>query len=168
MDITDRKKIQNELNKAKEKLEESKLKYRIIFEKSLVSILVADDEGNYISANNAVSQLLGYSIEEILQMNVRDLKTIDNTNPQERYFEYLDKGEETGEFHFASKSGENKIAKYLAIRVKKDFNLSMLFDITVQKEFDNIIMLAKERAEESEKKYKALYEKIYSFYNNHS
>jgi hypothetical protein len=67
-------------------------------------------------------------------MNVKDLKTIDNTNPQERYFEYLEKGEETGEFHFASKSGDHKIAKYLAIRVKKDFNLSMMFDITEQKE----------------------------------
>ena len=166
VDITEKKLIEKELFKSKQKLEESELKYRIIFDKSLVSIIVADDQGNYLSANNSTSQLLGYSIEEILEMNVRDLKTKAMPNAEERYLKYLEKGEERGEFEFISKSGENKIAKYLSIRVKKDFNLSMMIDITEQKEIENNLIIAKERAEESEKKYKSLYEKIYRFHNN--
>jgi PAS domain S-box-containing protein len=157
-DITDLKNAELELIATKEKAEESEEKYRTIFDKSLVSILIADDKGNYLSANHSASQLLGYSVEEILKMNVSDLKTTDAPNANERYLKYLQTGEEIGEFAFITKSNERKIAFYHAKRIGTDVNLSMLIDVTKKKQTEFELLQAKDKAEESEQRFRSLIE----------
>lgn len=147
-----------ELFYSKEKVERSEEKYRAVFDKSLVSIVIADDKGNYLSANDAACKLFGYSLNEILKMNISDLKTIIKPGAEQRYNEYLRKGEVNGEFDFITKTGEPKIAFYQAIRVRKNFNLSMLVDITKQKDTEKEILIAKEKAEVSEEKTRLLIE----------
>jgi PAS domain S-box-containing protein len=150
-DITELFETEQNLLLAKEKAEESEEKFKLIFDKSLVAILIANDKGDFLSANNAAADLLGFPIEELLKMNVGDLKTTIKPDAHDRYHKYLELGEEKGEFDFFTKSEERKIAYYHAVRIKSDFNLSMLINITNQKKTEQDLLIAKLHAEESDR-----------------
>lgn len=121
---------------AASQIKESEEKFKVILEKSLSSMLIADDQGNYIAANEASAKLFGYSVEELQKMNVGHLITISHPSASERYAEYMIKGEEIGEFDFVSKDGIPKVVQYQAIRIKPNFNLSIMMDITSIKKIE--------------------------------
>jgi PAS domain S-box-containing protein len=122
---------------AEEKIRQSEQLFKSIFDNSLAAIVVTDDQGNYLSANEAASELLEYTVNELLQMNVGDLKTHAKNGAAERFEQYMDKGEEAGEFDFTTKNGDHKFVQYQAIRLKADFHLSIMMDITKQKSFSD-------------------------------
>jgi PAS domain S-box-containing protein len=123
----------SEQKKVENVLQESEEKFKLIFEKSISPIMVADDKGNYLEVNKAAAEIFEYSINELMSMNVGDLITTSNPNAVAQYEEYIKKGEEIGEFGFISKKGTPKIVQYQAVRIKPDFNLSILMDVTEQK-----------------------------------
>lgn len=139
----------SEQKKAKNALKESEEKFKLIFEKSIAPIMVADDKGNYLEVNKAAAEIFEYSVNELMGMNVGDLITISNPNAAAQYEEYIIKGEETGEFGFVSKNGIAKIVKYKAVRIKPDFNVSIMMDITEQKVILEELTKAKIQAEEA-------------------
>ena len=71
-DITERKKME-------EKLQESEKLYRTLFESAGDSIYLVESEGDrlgkILSANHAAANMHGYTIEELLTMNIKDLDT---------------------------------------------------------------------------------------------
>ena len=71
-DITDRK-------KAEEALKESEKRYRMLFESAGDAIFIleaeGDDAGRIVSANHAAAEMHGYTIEELLELNIMDLDT---------------------------------------------------------------------------------------------
>jgi len=121
-------------NAAEEKIRQSEEMFKSIFDMSLAAVVVADDQGNYLSVNKAAGELFGYSINELLQMNVEDLKTTQKLGAAKRFEEYIRSGEEVGEFDFITKNDVHKFAQYQTSRIKVDFNLSILMDITAQKQ----------------------------------
>lgn len=127
----------------------SEEKFKSIFEKSLAPIVIADDNGNYLAVNQAALELFEYSIDEMLQMNVGDIITTSHPNAAAQYKEYIKEGKNIGEFDFISKFGTVKIVKYKAVRVKPDFNLSIMMDISEQKRFSDELIKAKMHAEEA-------------------
>jgi two-component system CheB/CheR fusion protein len=135
---------------AEEKIRESEELFKSIFDNSLAAILVANDQGNYLSANKAASELLGYSVKELLKMNVGDLNTTEKHGATERFEQYMIKGEERGEFDFTAKNGERKFVQYQAIRIKADFHLSIMMDITGQKLIEKLLEEAKSKAENAQ------------------
>lgn len=66
LDITDRKRVEEELIRGEER-------FRNIFDNASDIIYVHDLEGNYLSINGAGERIFGYTIEETLKMNVRDV-----------------------------------------------------------------------------------------------
>jgi len=136
---------------AEEHIKQSEEMFKSIFENSLAAVIVADDRGNYLSVNKAASELLEYSINELLQMNVGSLKMIEQPGAANRFEEYIRKGLETGEFVFITKNGTTKYAQYHATRIRADFNLSILMDITELKETE-------EKLKESEKRFRNILE----------
>ncbi len=68
IDITEQKQAEEALNR-------SETLFRAIIEQSGEGIGLADKEGNYILVNPKFCEMSGYSEEELLQMNVRDLIT---------------------------------------------------------------------------------------------
>lgn len=129
MDITERKLAETNLREREELLS-------AIFENSLNAIMVADDLGNYISVNQAAADMFGYPIGKLLTMNVGDLRSKSMPDAAKRYQEYLQKGQEIGEFDFIRADNQPRVAQYHAVRVRENFNLSILSDITEQMQFE--------------------------------
>ena len=130
---------------------ESEGRFKLIFDNSLAAIVVTDDQGNYLSVNKAASDLFHYPVNELLQMNEVALKTTATPEAAKSHEEYASKGEEAGEFDLITKNGAHKFVKYHATRLKSDFNLSIMMDITEQKESEL-------KLKASEEKYRGLFE----------
>ena len=62
-------------------IEESEKRYRLLFESAADAIFILEAEGgqagNILKTNQAAAKMHGYSIEELLTMNIRDLDTPD-------------------------------------------------------------------------------------------
>jgi len=129
MDLTD-------IRETEQKLKESEARYKAIFENSPTGIIIADDDGNYISANKAGAKQFGLTVEEITQLNVRDLPTFDQKKTVNRYKDYVKSGVDFGEFKWKTKDGSVRTSQYQAIRIKEDFNVSLQMDITEQKKIE--------------------------------
>jgi PAS domain S-box-containing protein len=65
-DITAYKNIQNELKDVEGR-------YRALFDRSLFSVYVHDFDGNYLDANKATLDTLGYTLKELTQRNFMSL-----------------------------------------------------------------------------------------------
>jgi PAS domain S-box-containing protein len=61
------------------RIEETQKRYRILFESAGDGIFILDTEegkeGNIVSANQAAAEIHGYTINELLELNIRDLNT---------------------------------------------------------------------------------------------
>jgi PAS domain S-box-containing protein len=65
-DITERKQAEMGLRASEER-------YRMVLENAADAVLVANPDGRLIYANQNASQMLGYSVDQLLAMNVQDI-----------------------------------------------------------------------------------------------
>lgn len=101
-----------------------------ILDHDSIAVLVADDDGNYLYANEAASRLFGYSQKELLLMNIRDIRLFDGVNPIKQFKEYMNQGTSAGVLHFIDKFDQQRAGLYRARRIDKDLNLSIMVDLT--------------------------------------
>jgi PAS domain S-box-containing protein len=59
--------------RAEKALKENEIKYRTLFDEAADAILVLEPGGKYLEANKKASELLGYSVDEILRLVTGDL-----------------------------------------------------------------------------------------------
>jgi len=105
---------------------------RAIFDHSTTAIVVADDAGNYLRVNPAAANMFGFNFEDQTTWNVNRIKTPDDTDTKERYNQFVKTGKDQGHFNFLDANNRERTAYYQAIRIRKDFNVSMLIDMTDQ------------------------------------
>jgi PAS domain S-box-containing protein len=117
------------------KLKESEEFIRSIVENSLNGILVADDHGNPLLANKAAAKMFGYNKEELIKMNVKQIYKSTNSNGGETNNLFLGKNYEKGEFEFL-RNKEPRVVEYQEVRVRDNFNLRILSDITERKNLE--------------------------------
>jgi PAS domain S-box-containing protein len=67
-DVTERKQVEAALR-------ESEQRYRILFSQAMDGILLLDTEGNVIDVNDSFARMHGYTTDELLRMNLRELDT---------------------------------------------------------------------------------------------
>ncbi|MGA9768451.1 MAG: ATP-binding protein, partial [Blastocatellia bacterium] len=134
-----------EVARREDDLRRSDEQFQLLFKNSGDAILVADDDGNYIEANQAACEMLGYGHEQLLRMNVSDLKAVESPDATDRYQDYVRKGFETGEFNFVRPDGERRIAQYNASRFAPGRHLSILRDITERKQIEAALKKQSER-----------------------
>ncbi|MBU0666877.1 MAG: PAS domain S-box protein [Nanoarchaeota archaeon] len=94
-----------EKKEADEALKESEEKYRSLVEKIEEGLGIVDENENYTYANPALCKLLGYSAEELIEMNLKDLI------PKEEYKKILE------QTNFRKKRDSSK---YETIMIGKD------------------------------------------------
>jgi PAS domain S-box-containing protein len=82
--ILERDREGRERRNAEASLRESEAHYRALMEQAHDSIFVCDGEGRFLVANSAASRLLGYSLEELLLVRVRDTCLESDVDASER------------------------------------------------------------------------------------
>ena len=72
-DITERKRNQDALLEAHEKLTRSEERWRLVFENSAVGVALADFNGRILAANPVFQKMLGYSEDELRQLSFLEI-----------------------------------------------------------------------------------------------
>ncbi|MBI5679389.1 MAG: PAS domain S-box protein [Methanobacterium sp.] len=83
-DITQRK-------KSEESLKESEEKYRAMMDFSSDAVMLADLEGNLIECNKKSEELIGYSKNEILKLNINDIHPLEELEKIQKAFKNISK-----------------------------------------------------------------------------
>ena len=106
-DITPRKKVEQELTKAKELFEKSEIQARDILQTAMDGFWMVNSEGCIINVNQAACEMLGYSHEEMLTMRIADVdseETLGHT--QNRMQKIVETGEDRFETKHRCKDGK--------------------------------------------------------------
>jgi len=131
-DVTKRK-------RAEEALRESEQKYRVLFHGSPEGILVADIEtGRFKYANPAISRMLGYTPEELIQMGVGDIHPEEALEHVYSEFQAQARGEKTlaPNIPCLRKDGTTVYADINTTKISidgRDCNVGFFTDITERK-----------------------------------
>ena len=118
-----------EIRREEEAVREREAFLGAIVEHSPSAILVADEGGQYRTANPAAAELFGMTTQELESLSVQDLPIL-AASVDEHIDRFMAKGEASGEVTVQHADGTRRQARYQAIRVAPDFNLSILSDIT--------------------------------------
>lgn len=128
IDITPLKQIEAALKTSEEK-------YKTITEGSADAVFITDQKGNYVYVNQAVTDLLGYSREEITRMNIQDISLPEEVQSNVRDFQRLLQGEKLfKEYNLVRKDGSIIPVDLNAILLPNGFVYGSCRDITQRKE----------------------------------
>ncbi len=153
-DITD-------IKLAEQKLKESEEKYRILIEKSLQGICILQDV-RIIFANEALSEILGYSINELLSFSNEEIINLIHPDDRKLVFNrHMARLEGKSvparyEFRVLRKDGVVRIVEMYASRINlnnKTAVQEVFIDITERKKIE-------EKLKKSEEKYREAYNRI--------
>ncbi len=164
-DISRRIAIEHDLISAKEKAEESEEKFRTIFETANDGILVADAETrNFVFANPQMCDLTGYSYKELTSLSLDDIHPPDNLAfVMDKFQRQLKKEIRIADnLPVVKKSGEIVYCDINSSPMEiggRKYLLGFFRDITYRKKSEQELLRSKEKIEESEKKFRELYEK---------
>jgi len=153
-DITD-------IKLAEQKLKESEEKYRILIEKSLQGICILQDV-RIIFANEALSEILGYSIDELLSLSTEEVINLIHPDDRElvlnRHLARLEgkPAPSRYEFRVIKKDGLIRVIEMYASVINLDNKPAVqevFIDITERKKIE-------EKLKKSEEKYREAYNRI--------
>lgn len=165
VDITLQKQTQEELFSAKERAEENENKFRAYTEQSPNAIYLTDLNGDCIYVNSKWLEHTGMTYNEAMGKGwINGLYEEDKKKISENWYNSVkSNGKWAFEYRFINKKGE---VTWVEGTAKELFNskgeiagyLGTNVNITKRKNVENELVLAKERAEESEQRFKALLE----------
>jgi PAS domain S-box-containing protein len=135
---------------AEQALSESERRLRAIFDNAQDAILLTDDEGCYLGANPAAVALIGYTLEELEHMSVKDITPLE-FQPEfgRQWQEFLQSGMQSGRYSVVKKNGGIAIVAFRAVaNVLPNLHLTFLHDITNEVEAENDRKLSEDRFKE--------------------
>ncbi len=143
---------------AQAKISESEKRFRLLFENSPIGMYVSTPEGEVKMVNKALVQMLGYpSEEELLKIDVNDPNNFVDFDREKFKQELYNKGKVTGFKSVWKKyNGEPIHVQENATALKNEKGEIIQYqgtveDITKVKEFEEALIAAKEKAEESDR-----------------
>lgn len=124
IDVTDR-------IMAEQALKESEEKYSSYIENAPYAVVVVDENGNYMECNKAASSITGYSKEELLGMNIRDITAGESLEEAMRHFQsLLDTGRMSAELKYIHKNGVTRWWTVDAVKISDRRFIGFSIDIT--------------------------------------
>ncbi len=153
------KQIQTERNNALIALNESEKLFRTAFENAAVGVCLLDLEGRFISVNNTLSEILGYTKEELEKMNISGVSHPDDMSIGMTYLKQLIDGKTHSviiEKRYIHKKGHViwvcvSTGIFYGGKDKSGYFVTYILDITERRNFENQLKIAKEKAEESDR-----------------
>ena len=157
VDITEKKRIELDLIKIKEKAVEREAQFRLIFESSLDAIIWTEAKTGIIIACNPASQILTeYTKQEIIGQSFTII--LPSERSENIVFDYSQHqqigGTKSLEFQILTKSGKIKYVELSGTNVEisgTEISQGIFKDISSRKQKELELMLAKEHAEESDR-----------------
>jgi PAS domain S-box-containing protein len=147
--------ILSKLRRAEMTSHELETRFTTLFHNSSDEIYLADLKGNLIEANQVACETLGFSRQELLQKNFRDLKTpkyFDTVEPNLK--KIVEQGRHVYETEHVSKDGKvislevkSRVINYLG----QEAIISIARETTERKQMERKILNAVIRAEEQER-----------------
>ena len=134
--------------RAEDALKESRQYLRALFENSLDVILVTNDKGQYIDANPAACELLGYTYDELMKLSVMDL-TPEPLRHQGKaiWNQFIADGSQHGEHSTLCKDGSVLELEFRAAQVMPGVYLFSSRDITERKRVEQVQRESKQQYE---------------------
>jgi two-component system, LuxR family, sensor kinase FixL len=120
-------------------LQKSHERFRLLFERSLDSILISDDAGRFVEVNGAACRLLGLEREQLLKWKWSDLAANALLPSGDRRPESL------GELSFTKPNGQRCFIEFSSTQLAADLNLSILRDVTERRALEYEIQEISER-----------------------
>lgn len=144
-DITDRKQVEREAR-------ESRQRFKSLFDQAADGILVGNNIGEIMEANQSICRLTGYSQKELIGSNINQLfRKSDMENIPLRY-DLVKKGERVLMERILLRKDGTTIPIEMNTKLLMDGRMQAIFrDITIRKEAQKQLIKAKEKAEESDR-----------------
>jgi len=129
-DVTDRK-------RAEDRLRSSKSKYSNYMANAPDGVFVTNEKGRYLEANRAACLMTGYKEEELLQMSISDLLSVESLESGLANFRRLiETGKSKGEGQFNHKDGSKRCWLVDTVKLSQTRYLGFAKDVTERKEVD--------------------------------
>ncbi len=127
--------------KATKALKESEERYSSYIENAPDGIFIVDDNGRFIEANIAASNITGYSNEELLNMTISDNLPEESIEAGVNHFKkLLETGKSNGEMQFIHKDGAKGWWSVDAVKLTEHRFMSFIKDITEQKNAEEKVL----------------------------
>jgi two-component system NtrC family sensor kinase len=145
----------------------SERRYREIFESANDAIWIHDIDGNIIAANKASEKLTGYSLEDLLKMNVKGFLSVESLDLAGRIRHKLFQGEiveQPYEQRLIRKDGTERILKLTTSLIAEDGKPRSLQhiarDVTAEKEMQDNLSAAYQKLSEYTQRLKENQEQL--------
>lgn len=127
--------------KAENALKASEYKYFSYIENAPDAVFVTDENGHYVEANKAASQITGYSNAELMQMTVRDITAEESLAEALTHFESMQVAHSMkAELQFIRKDGSKRWWTVDAIKLSDHRYLGFSIDITDRKKAEKELL----------------------------
>lgn len=118
-------------------LRKSEELYRSYIDNAPMGILIADKSGRYLSANNTICQMTGYSEAEMLKLSIPDIVAPESLEVSKQHFNrVVATGHASGELLYLPKNGKKRHWSVDAVKLSEDRYLSFHKDITKERELE--------------------------------
>jgi|GEM_PF-2033560 len=116
------------------------------FENSMDGMLIVDDDMNYVDANPAATDILGYSYDEILQLNIADI-TVPAKEQIQQDWEHLQHNRNMrDEYTIRHKTGHQITIEFIAVsNVVEGRHVSIFKDVTQRHAMEEQLIISERR-----------------------
>lgn len=140
-DITERKKQEQQLQQERDR-------FRAVFEEAFDTMVLADEDGQYIKVNKSATELFRHPEDELIGRSIREFAPED-FDFEMAWQEFQQSEKELGTFPLVRPNGDERIIEYAATRdIIPDQHLSVLRDVTERKQREQKLNRQNEQLDE--------------------
>jgi PAS domain S-box-containing protein len=137
-DITERKKQEQQLQQERDR-------FRAVFEEAFDTMVLADEDGQYIKVNKSATELFRHPEDELIGRSIREFAPED-FDFEMAWQEFQQSEKELGTFPLVRPNGDERIIEYAATRdIIPDQHLSVLRDVTERKKQEQQLQQERDR-----------------------